>query len=476
MKVAAFGSIALASLLGACSMAPDYQRPAMPVVDGYKEAGDWKTAQPADSAARGAWWSVFGDADLDALEARIADGNQNLQAAVARLQQSRATARYAGADALPSVDAKAAFTRQRTSQNRPLYSPAAPSVYNDFLLSADLSYEIDLWGRVRNSVAVANRGAEAAAADLATVTLSTQAELALDYFALRASDAAQGVLDQSVAAYAKALELTGNRYRGGAAAAVDVAQAETQLQSAKTQAAEMRLRRAQLEHAIAVLVGVPPAQFSLAPTALTVTLPDIDPGLPSALLERRPDVAAAERQVAAANASIGVARAAYFPVFSLAAIAGYESGNSSSWIEAPSRLWSFGPSALFTLFDGGRRHALSDKARAEHEEAVARYRQSVLDAYREVEDGLVALRQLQQEATSQAAAADASQRALQQAQYRYKGGVSTYLEVVTAQSAALQSQLASIEIQNRRAGASVLLVKALGGGWSSANLTRAASR
>lgn len=469
MKGAALGGLALASLLGACSMAPEYHRPEMPAPETYKEVGDWKPAQPADAAARGAWWQVFGDPDLAALEARSADGNQDLKAALARLQQSRAAARYAGADQLPSLSAGASFTRQRSSQNRALFNAGAPNPYNDFLLNADLSYELDFWGRVRNTVSAAERSAEAAAADYATATLSIRAELAQDYFALRSSDAAQALLDQSVASYDKALTLTQNRYQGGAASAVDVAQAETQLQTARTQAAEQHLRRAQIEHAIAVLVGVPPAQFSLAPAPLAVTIPAIDPGLPSALLERRPDIASAERRVAAANAGVGVARAAYFPVFSLAAVAGYESGKSGNWIEAPAHLWSFGPSALFTLFDGGRRSANSDRAHAALDEAVAQYRQSVLNGYREVEDALVALHQLEQEAATQDAAAAAAQRALQQAQYRYKGGIATYLEVVSAQNAALQAQLATIDIRNRRAAASVLLVKALGGGWSTAS-------
>ena len=474
MKSAAFNIFAMTALsaaLTACSFAPSYQRPELPTPVNYKEAGEWKTAQPADHVTRGEWWKIYGDEQLNTLQTQLGDANQNLKAALARLSEARALARQARADYFPTVGVNASATREHPSQNKVLSSPTAPKTFNDFLLSADLSYEVDVWGRVRNAAEADKDSAQASVADLAALELSARAELAMDYFSLRAADSEQALLDDTVTIYQKALELTQNRYRGGAAAAVDVDQAQVQLETAKTQASETILKRAQLEHAIAVLVGVPASQFSLAAVPLAITAPAIDAGLPSQLLERRPDIAAAERRVAAANASIGVASAAYFPVFSLAGVFGFESGQSSSWFDAPSKLWSFGPAALFTVFDGGRRHALSDQARASHDEAVANYRQSVLNAYREVEDNLTAVQQLDKASSSQTVAVNAAQRAQTQANYRYKGGVATYLEVVTAQSAALQGQLNLADIQARRLNTSVLLIKALGGSWNAKSLS-----
>lgn len=477
MKSAAFSTLAttaLSAALAACSFAPTYQRPATPEVANYKEVGEsgaWKTAQPADTVARGEWWKIFGDEQLNQLQMQLGDSNQNLKAALARFSEARAMARVARADYFPTIGANASYTREHPSQNKALASPTSPTNFNDYLLSADLSYEVDVWGRVRNAAEAGKDSAQASAADLSALELSTRAELAMDYFSLRAADSEQILLNQTVDAYQKAFELTQNRYRGGAAAVVDVDQAQVQLENARTQLAETTLKRAQLEHAIAVLVGVPASQFSIAPAPLSTVAPAIDAGLPSQLLERRPDVAAAERRVASANASIGVAKAAYFPVFSLAAMFGVESGNSSTWFDAPSKLWSFGPAALFTVFDGGRRSAQTDQARAAHEEAVATYRQSVLNAYREVEDSLAAVQQLDKAGASQKVSVDAAQRAQTQANYRYKGGVATYLEVATAQTLALQGQLNLADIQARRLNASVLLIKALGGGWNTQSLS-----
>jgi len=369
-------------------------------------------------------------------------------------------------------------TRSRASVNSPRFPPGAKPVGNNFDLEADLSYEFDVWGRIRNAVTSAKAGQQASAADLATVTLSIHAELATDYFSLRAEDAQQVVLDKSVADYVQALRLTQNLYGGGDAALGDVAQAQAQLETARTQAADIRLQRAQTEHAIAVLLGENPASFHANPNPLPMELapPPIDPGLPSSLLERRPDVAAAERRVAAANAQIGVARAAYFPVFSLAAAAGFDSTRSSNWVTAPSRLWSLGPAAgVLTLIDAGRHRAQTAQAKAIYDEQVAGYRSTVLTAYQEVEDNLAALRQLQQESVSEAAAVTATAKALQQSRYRYKAGLVTYLEVATSENASLQAQLSNVNIQVRRMNASVLLVKALGGGWQSGNF-EAASR
>lgn len=459
----------LAGTLGACSFAPVYKTPpSVPPAAAYQESGDWKAAQPMDEDSRGPWWTLFQDAQLDALEKQAGDANQNLKAAFARLQQARAATRIARADLFPTLSIGSSATRSRTSVNSPKFPPGTEPVGNNFDLEADLSYEVDVWGRVRNAVASAKASQQASAADLATLNLSIHAELATDYFALRAADAEQLLLDKTVADYEQSLRLTQNLYRGGGAALADVEQAQAQLETARTQAADIRLQRAQSQHAIAVLLGENPSAFRLDanPLPTPVAPPAIDPGLPSALLERRPDVAAAERRVAAANAQIGVARAAYFPVFSLAAAAGFDSTSSSNWLSAPSRLWSLGPAAgVLTVFDAGRHRAQSAQARAVYDEQVADYRNTVLTAYQEVEDNLAALRQLQQESVSEAAAVTATAQALQQAEYRYKAGLVTYLEVATTETTALQAQLSDVNIELRRMDASVLLVKALGGGW-----------
>ncbi len=470
------GSLSSATLLligtlTGCSFAPVYKTPdSAPAASEYKESGDWKSAQPLDSQDRGAWWVIFHDPQLDALESRVGDANQGLKSALARLQQARAATRIARSDLFPTLSAASSATRARTSTNGPTYVPGRNPVYNSFDLEADLSYEVDVWGRVRNTVTAAKASQQASAADLATLNLSIHAELAADYFALRSEDAQQVLLDQTVVDYAKSLQLAQNLYSGGAAAIADVAQAQAQLETARTQAADIRLQRAQTEHAIAVLLSENPSAFHLEPNPLPLELPPpIDPGLPSSLLERRPDVAAAERRVAAANAQIGVARAAYFPVFSLAAAAGLDSAHSSNWLNAPSRFWSLGPAAgVLTLFDAGRHRAQTAQAKAIYDEQVADYRSTVLTAYQEVEDNLAALRQLQQESVTEAAAVTATAKALQQAQYRYKAGLVTYLEVATTENAVLQAQLSNVAIQTRRMNASVLLVKALGGGWQRA--------
>jgi NodT family efflux transporter outer membrane factor (OMF) lipoprotein len=465
--------------LTACSFAPVYKTPdSVPAAIAYKESADWKAAEPVDNQSRGAWWTLFQDPQLDALEAKVGDANQDLKAAFARLQQARAATRIARADLFPNLNIGSSATRSRASVNSPTYVSGRNPIYNNFDLEADLSYEFDVWGRVRNAVTSAKAGQQASAADLAALNLSIHAELATDYFTLRAEDAEQLLLDKTVADYALSLQLTQNLYNGGGAAIADVAQAQAQLETARTQAADIRLQRAQSEHAIAVLLGENPSAFHAEPNPLPLELapPPIDPGLPSSLLERRPDVAAAERRVAAANAEIGVARAAYFPVFSLAAAAGFDGTGSSNWVTAPSRLWSLGPAAgVLTLFDAGRHRAQTAQAKAIYDEQVAGYRSTVLTAYQEVEDNLAALRQLQQENVSEAAAVTATAKALQQAQYRYKAGLVTYLEVATNENTFLQAQLSDVSIQVRRMNASVLLVKALGGGWKSENL-EAASR
>src|SRR5471030_1519369 len=420
MKNSSLTVMLLSGGLAACSLAPEYKTPdSVPAPAAYKESDGWKTAEPNAEVARGQWWQAYGDAELNGLEEHIGASNQNLQAALARLQQARAQTRQVSSDLTPTVTANAQGTRTRTSPNSPRYPTGQQPTLDNYNFGLDLSYELDVFGRVRNAVTAATAGQQASAADLATLDLSLHAELANDYFSLRSDDAQQLLLDHTVDDYEKSLKLTQNLFNGG---------------------------------------GTKPMDVALAP-------PSIATGLPSALLERRPDVAGAERRVAAANADIGVAKAAYFPVFSLAAMLGYDSAQSSSWLQASSRTWALGPAAALTLFDGGRRRALNEQAQAVYDEKVANYRGTVLTAYQEVEDNIAALVQLEKESNSQAIAVKASGTALEQANYRYKGGLVTYLEVATIENVALQAQLSAAAIQLRRMQASVLLVKALGGGW-----------
>ena len=468
MKPAGAAVAACTLALAGCSLAPHYERPATtPPPATYKEAGDWKVAAPADATARGHWWTMFQDPDLDALEEQLAQANQNLKAALARLEQARAQTRAARAALFPALTAQASATRGEASAYSPGFTPGKPRNGDSFILAGDLSYEIDVFGRVRNAVANARASEQASAGDLASLDLSLHAELATDYFTLRGLDIEQRLLDRTVADYEHALQLTENLFHGGAAAISDVQQAQAQLETARTQAEDTRLRRAQTEHAIAVLVGQEASAFSVAVRGNETfpTLPGVDTGLPSQLLERRPDVAAAERRVAAANANIGVARAAFFPVFSLAGSAGWQGTTSSNWLTAPAQFWSIGPAAVLNLFNGGFYAAQTAAAHAAYDEQVANYRNTVLTAFQDVEDNLAALRQLQKQSVSQAAAVTATQGALDQANLRYKGGIVTYLEVVSTENAALAARLSAADIEIRRAGATVLLVKALGGDW-----------
>jgi NodT family efflux transporter outer membrane factor (OMF) lipoprotein len=456
---------ATAALLSACSLAPKYERPAAEEVAAYKEAGEWMPAQVVDASPRGSWWQAFGDSRLDELQQQLEDGSLDLRGAVARFEQARAVARRARSDVFPTLDAGASAARTRPSANAAT-SNGTIATGNDFAASLDLSWEIDLFGRLRNAAAAAGDRAQASAADLAAVDLALRAELATDYFSLRGADAELKLLEDTVRAYDRAYDLTSNRYQGGIAAATDVDQAETQRQNARAQLASVRLQRVQLEHALAVLVGQAPAHFTLEAAPFVGEPPPISTGLPSALLLRRPDVAGAERAVAAANAEIGVARAAWFPVFVLGGSGGYEATTTSAWFEAPSRFWSAGPSAQVPLLDFGGRSALNRQARAAYEESVAIYRQAALTAYREVEDNLAALRHLADEVAADEAAAASAQRSAYHADRRYAAGVADYLEVATTQTAALQAQRSALEARVRRMNAAVGLVRALGGGWT----------
>lgn len=457
-------------LLAGCAVGPRYARPNVPAPPAYKELPpDWTTAQPSDAIARGKWWEIFEDTKLNSLEEQINVSNQNLKAAEAQYVQARALVRQNRADYFPTISAGLSATRDHQSTNRPLFSQASNS-YTDIPLPVSASYEADVWGRVRRTVEASRDQAQASAADLEGVRLSLHAELASDYFQLRELDAEEQLLSSTVSAYEEALELTQNRFKGGVASTVDVDQAQTQLETTRAQAIDIGVQRAQDEHAIAVLLGQPASTFNLASSPLDLAPPTIPSGMPSELLERRPDVAAAERRVAAANANIGVAKAAYFPSVSLTASGGFESTTITNLLSGPSGFLLAGASAMETIFDAGRRHAVSDQAQAAYDQSVANYRETVLGAFQDVEDNLAALRILQDEAKTQQAAVTAAENSLNQSLTRYKGGVTTYLEVITAQGLALSDERTAVQILGRRVTASVLLVRALGGGWDSSTL------
>ena len=474
MRARAAGLAGLAALLlGGCMVGPDYMKPSVPMTPIYKEADGWKVAQPGDHLPRGQWWVILGDPELHALEEQVAAANQNLKIAEARLREARALVRFNRAALFPTISAGVGISSIRDSANRPFLTPNVNTGSSgDLLFSLDMSYEIDLWGRVRRTVAAARNEAQATAADLETARLSLQAELAMDYFELRAADAQKQLLDATVKAFEAALRLTTNRFQGGAAPKSDVAQAQTQLDTTLAQATDVTVQRAQLEHAIATLIGKPPAAFSLSPRPLDTPPPDIPVGLPSQLLERRPDIAAAERRVAEANEQIGIAKAAYYPTLMLNASVGFEGSSFGNALNASSLLWAVGASITQTIFDGGRRRATSDAARAAYDATVAGYRQTTLTAFQQVEDNLAALRILEQEAQQQRRAVESAQQSLQLFTNRYRGGVDNYLQVITAQTVTLSNQRNEIDILRRRMDASVLLVKALGGGWDVAELPK----
>jgi len=474
MRARAAGLAGLAALLlGGCMVGPDYTKPSVPMTSIYKEADGWKVAQPGDHLPRGQWWVILGDPELHALEEQVAAANQNLKIAEARLREARALVRFNRAALFPTISAGFGISSIRDSANRPFLTPNVNTGSSgDLLFSLDMSYEIDLWGRVRRTVAAARNEAQATAADLETARLSLQAELAMDYFELRAADAQKQLLDETVKAFEAALRLTTNRFQGGAAPKSDVAQAQTQLDTTLAQATDVTVQRAQLEHAIATLIGKPPAAFSLSPRPLDTPPPDIPVGLPSQLLERRPDIAAAERRVAEANEQIGIAKAAYYPTLMLNASVGFEGSSFGNALNASSLLWAVGASITQTIFDGGRRRATSDAARAAYDATVAGYRQTTLTAFQQVEDNLAALRILEQEAQQQRRAVESAQLSLQLFTNRYRGGVDNYLQVITAQTVTLSNQRNEIDILRRRMDASVLLVKALGGGWDVAELPK----
>jgi NodT family efflux transporter outer membrane factor (OMF) lipoprotein len=465
--------------LSGCVVGPKYVRPSTPTPTAYKEqppasypgAGQWQPANPSDQASRGNWWEIFGDPELNRLEEQIATSNQTLKVAAARFREARAAIRFTRASQFPTVSTSPSAAYTKNSD----YSPNFPSQTQEastgnFVLPVDLSYELDLWGRVRRTVAAAREETQATSADYATAKLSLEAELAMDYFELRSADAQKQLLDDTVKAYTDDVHLTTHRFKGGVAPRADVAQAQTQLDTTRVQDTDVTVQRAQFEHAIAVLIGKPPAEFALASKPLTDQPPSIPTGLPSELLQRRPDIAAAERRMAEANQQIGIARAAYFPAVTLDGTAGFAGIQGSNWFTWPAGFWALGPALAETLFDAGRRRATSESARANYDATIATYRQTSLTAFQEVEDNLAALRILENEAQQQDQAVASSTDSLHLFTNRYKGGVDTYLQVVTAETTELANERNAIDILRRRMDASVLLVKALGGGWTVSNL------
>jgi NodT family efflux transporter outer membrane factor (OMF) lipoprotein len=468
-------------LLAGCTVGPNYHRPDAPTAPAFKETavpvpppnppgGGWKQVSPNDSALRPDWWAIYQDPQLDKLEQQVAVSNQTLKASYEQYMQARAAVQYYRSQFFPTVQAGPSASRDRQSQNRPLYVPGSKSTYNDIFLQGQVNWEPDLWGNIRRAVEAQKATVQATAADLANADLSIRSELATDYFQLRGLDTQQRLLDTTAQQYEQYLSLTQVRFKGGVATDSDVALAQTQLDQTRAQAIDVAVARAQYEHAIATLTGTPASSFVLPPAPLDLQLPQVPVGVPSQLLERRPDVAAAERRADAANAQIGIAIAAYYPTVNLTGAGGFESKAPTTLIQGPSSLWSLGGSAVELLFDAGRRHALTEEARHAYEQNVANYRETVLQAFQEVEDNLSGLRILNSESAAQQRAVESARRSLEISTNRYKGGVTTYLEVITAQTTQLANERTAADITTREFAASVQLIKALGGGWDTTKL------
>ncbi len=460
-------------LLGGCAVGPKYAKPSAPTAPAYKEMGapnvssDWKTAQPSDGLPRGKWWERFNDPQLNQLEEKLNVSNQNIAAAAANVVASRAVIRQARAQYFPTVGVDPGITNNRLSTG---FGRSLGITYSNFSLPLDASWEPDLWGRVRKTVAANTLAAQASAADLENVRLSAQADLAADYYELRAQDSLKQLLDSTVGAYQESLALTRNLYQAGLANDEAVAQAESQLKATQAQDTNLGVLRAQYEHAVAVLAGQPASTFSIAAEAHRTSPPAIPVGVPSQLLERRPDIATAERTVAQANAQIGIARTAFFPSVTLSVSAGFQSLSIAKWLEWPSRVWSVGPALAETIFDAGLRRATVQQYQATYDQTVANYRQTVLTAFQQVEDNLAALRILAQVIEEQDSATESAARNLRVAETRYKAGVDPYLNVITAQTALLTDQQAAVNFREQQMVASVQLIKALGGGWDVSQL------
>jgi outer membrane protein TolC len=434
-----YAALALIFCVTGCMVGPNYHQPSAPTTPEFKSVAGWQPAQPADQQIRGHWWEAYGDSELNSLQDKVSVSNQSLKVAETQYTQARAMVQYQRANYFPFLSAGVDVTRLRESENRATYFPGIKNQYNDFSIPLTVSWEPDLWGRVRRTVHAARENAQASAADVVNVQLILQAELALDYFQMRGLDAQQ---------------------------------AQTQLETTRAQAQDVGIARAQDEHAIAILIGQPPASLTIPARVVQYTPPSIPPGLPSQLLERRPDIAIAERQMASANEQIGIARAAYYPNFSLTGIGGVDSGLPGNWFTGPSTFWSVGLSAADTLVDWGQRHALNTMAQANYDGTVANYRETVLTAYQEVEDNLAALHILQQETQTQNLAVASAQQQVDIATKLYTRGLDPYLNVIQAQNVVLSSELTSANLVTRRMTSSVLLVKALGGGWDRSQLPK----
>jgi|SRR5271157_664383 len=463
----------MAALSMACSIGPKYARPSTPVPPAYKELaapavnGDWKSAQPRDDAARGKWWERFNDGQLNELEERLSISNQGIAAAAANVLAARALIREARAQYFPTVTAAPAITNSRLSTG---FGKPLGITYTNYSFPFDASWEPDLWGRIRATVKANSFAAQVSVADLENIRLSAEAELAADYYELRGQDALKQIFDSTVSAYQEALELTRDLYKAGLGNDEAVAQAEAQWKATQAQDTNLGVLRAQYEHAIALLAGQPASTFAVPAEALKPSPPSIPAGLPSELLERRPDVAAAERAVAQANAQIGIAKTAFFPNLTLSASAGFQSLSIAKWIEWPSRIWSVGPSLAETIFEGGLRKATVQQYQAAYDQTVANYRQTVLTAFQQVEDNLAALRILANVIEQQDSAVDSAGRSLQEADVRYRAGIDPYLNVIAAQTTLLIDQQTAVNLRMQQMVASVQLIKALGGGWDASQI------
>jgi NodT family efflux transporter outer membrane factor (OMF) lipoprotein len=481
-RMAVLVASAAVFLLAGCTVGPNYRRPTAADAPAWKENsvpppnppnGTWKQAEPSDGTLRGQWWDLYGDAQLSGLEAKVAVSNQTLRAAMEQYFSAREQVRVARSQYYPTFAAGPSIGRTRESYNEPNTTRGLTNYqYNTYSIAGQAQWEPDLWGQVRRTVEQARANAQASAAMLANVELSVRAELAADYFELRGLDSQKVLLDNTVASYEDYLKLTQVRFKGGVVTESDVALAQTQLESTRAQDIDVGIARAQYEHAIATLIGTPASTFSLPAMPLGQQIPQIPVGVPSQLLERRPDISASERQADAANAQIGIAVAAYYPNVALTGTGGFGSGNPGTLIQGPSEMWSLGASAVELLFDAGRRHAITQQARDAYEQQVANYRQTVLAAFQDVEDNLAAIRILDQESVQQNLAVEASERSLNISTNRYKGGVTTYLEVLTAQTAQLSNERTQADIATRQFVASVQLIRALGGGWDTGQLPK----
>jgi len=473
MKCALLAAALLAGCTVGCTVGPGYKRPAAQVPDTWKGEGPWQTAAPKDAIPKGAWWQIFHDAELDRLEQELLQANQSLAAAQDRLFQARAQARIASSAYFPTLSADPSGQRERLSGNRPLSGstvPLTPVTQYDFVVPFSASYELDLFGRVRRNLEAANASLQGSAADLENVRLVLTAELAADYFNLRELDREAGVVRQSVEIQQKGLDLVTNRHEGGVANGLEVAQQAALLDSTATQLSLVLQQRAQYEHAIAVLTGKSASAFSLAEAPFDAAPPAIPTGVPSEILERRPDVATSERQMAFENAQVGIAMTAFYPHITLSGSGGWESRDIATLVNAPSALWSLGGDVLQPIFNGGRNRANLASTRAAYDESVANYRESVLEAFQQVEDGLSGLALLDQAAKTQGKAVTDSRRALDLANDRYVGGVTTYLDVITAQSTLLANERLATQLLGQQMTTSVYLVKALGGAWDASEI------